>query len=219
MLWKYCFKIFRIYVVKSNKLWNSNLLRSNKSFKVLAATDSTFCLKPICDGDTRLEISRSHDYYYECQSSLQVCDRDKCYLVLTNQGWFSGVYRTYWVRGLFQSKKCLIYVNWNLAKIEKVIILLQNHHIKTFGVNHVTHSALEGSMSLISCLFHFCNRKSGLYKRLFCYFMKMKNFQFPIINQIWNPFHFLFSFFTKSRLNSYLLQNTKKNLVNRKPWV
>ena len=55
---------------------------SKTSFNEAAKKDPDFCLKLL--RDEILALSPDHDYWCEVQGCLQICDKEKCYFVVTN---------------------------------------------------------------------------------------------------------------------------------------
>ena len=63
-----------IVVVKS--------ISSKISFNEAAEKDPNFCMR-LLKGN-RLSLSTEHDFWYEVQGCLQICDKEKCYFAVTN---------------------------------------------------------------------------------------------------------------------------------------
>ena len=59
------------------------IVKSNWSLEEMAEIDPTFCLQNSNCGDGRLILSDSHDYYYQVQGSLEMCDKQECYFVVS----------------------------------------------------------------------------------------------------------------------------------------
>ena len=59
------------------------IVKSTWSLEEMSKLDPTFCLQTSNCGDGRLILSESHDYYYQVQGSLEMCDKQKCYFVVS----------------------------------------------------------------------------------------------------------------------------------------
>ena len=57
-------------------------ISSEIAFNEAAKNDPTFCLRFF--KDSRLALSTEHDFWYEVQGCLQICDKEKCYFVVTS---------------------------------------------------------------------------------------------------------------------------------------
>ena len=57
-------------------------ISSKISFNEAAENDPKFCLRLL--KDSRLALSTEHDFWYEVQGCLQICDKEKCYFVVTS---------------------------------------------------------------------------------------------------------------------------------------
>ena len=57
-------------------------ISSKISFNEAAKNDPKFCLRFL--KDSRLALSTEHDFWYEVQGCLKICDKEKCYFVVTS---------------------------------------------------------------------------------------------------------------------------------------
>ena len=57
-------------------------INSKISFHEAAEKDPKSCMRI---KDNRLALSTEHDFWYEVQGCLQICDKEKCYFVVTNR--------------------------------------------------------------------------------------------------------------------------------------
>ena len=59
------------------------IVKSKQTLEEMAKLDPTFCLQYTNCGDGRLILSDSHNDYYQVQGSLEICDKQTCYFVVS----------------------------------------------------------------------------------------------------------------------------------------